>query len=168
MLFSNVDALYMDCGFSAHVGNGVNWCSPYKSWQTVYDNDLYEILERNGGTQMDYERVTGAEVALWTENVSGNSFEMKMFPRASAHAERLWTNPKTNYVDAQKRLVDFTYRLQQRGVGSDAVQPEYCRLNEGKCYLKTLPDPDPETTTISSGSTKLYYQESFLGFLSLL
>ena len=47
---------------------------------------------------------------------------MKMFPRASAHAERLWTNPKTNYVDAQKRLVDFTHRLQQRGVGSDAVQ----------------------------------------------
>merc|ERR1719433_524694 len=64
MLFSNVDALYMDCGFSSHVGSGNNWCSPYKSWQKVYDNDLYEILERNGGTSSDYERITGAEVAL--------------------------------------------------------------------------------------------------------
>ena len=47
---------------------------------------------------------------------------MKMFPRASAHAERLWTNPTTKSVEAQKRLVDHTHRLSQRGVGSDAVQ----------------------------------------------
>ncbi len=30
MIFSNTDALYMDCGFGAHVGGGNNWCSPYK------------------------------------------------------------------------------------------------------------------------------------------
>ena len=47
---------------------------------------------------------------------------MKMFPRASAHAERLWTNPSTKSVEAQKRLVDHPHRLSQRGVGSDAVQ----------------------------------------------
>ena len=61
----------MDCGFSSHVGGGVNWCSPYKSWQKVYDNDLHQILERHGGTIEDRKRVTGAEVALWTETVSG-------------------------------------------------------------------------------------------------
>jgi len=151
MLFSNVDALYMDCGFSAHVGTGINWCSPYKSWQTVYDNDLYEILESNGGTTADRERITGGEVALWTETVSGKSFEVKLFPRASAHAERLWTNPTTKSVEAQKRLVDHTHRLSQRGVGSDAVQPEYCRLNEGQCYLKeNSDDPSDDTTTTTT------------------
>lgn len=31
MIFSNVDALYMDCGFSAWIGEGLNWCAPYKS-----------------------------------------------------------------------------------------------------------------------------------------
>ena len=31
MIFSNVDALYLDCGFSAWIGDGHNWCSPYKS-----------------------------------------------------------------------------------------------------------------------------------------
>ena len=60
----------MDCGFSNHVGDGVNWCSPYKSWQTVYDNDLHQILESHGGTIEDRKRITGAEVALWTETVS--------------------------------------------------------------------------------------------------
>ena len=30
MIFSNYDALYLDCGYSAWVGEGNNWCSPYK------------------------------------------------------------------------------------------------------------------------------------------
>lgn len=69
MLFSNVDALYMDCGFSAWVGQGLNWCAPYKSWQTVYQNDLLEIVKNHTGNETDMQRVTGAELALWTENV---------------------------------------------------------------------------------------------------
>ncbi len=30
MIFSNVDALYMDCGYGAWIGEKNNWCSPYK------------------------------------------------------------------------------------------------------------------------------------------
>ena len=31
MIFSNTDALYLDCGYGAFVGSeGNNWCSPYK------------------------------------------------------------------------------------------------------------------------------------------
>ena len=30
MIFSNYDTLYLDCGYSAWVGEGNNWCSPYK------------------------------------------------------------------------------------------------------------------------------------------
>ena len=54
--------------------------------------------------------------------VSGQSFGVKMFPRAAAHAERLWTNPETGYLDAQQRLVDHSYRLMQRGIASDGIQ----------------------------------------------
>ena len=39
-------------------------------WQTVYDNDLYKILENHGGQPNDRNRIVGAEVALWTETVS--------------------------------------------------------------------------------------------------
>ena len=38
-------------------------------WQTVYDNDLYKILDRHGGSMEDRNRITGGEVALWTETV---------------------------------------------------------------------------------------------------
>ena len=30
MIFSNYDALYLDCGYGAWVGEGNNWCTPYK------------------------------------------------------------------------------------------------------------------------------------------
>lgn len=33
VIFANVDALYLDCGFQAWLGNGHNWCSPIKGWQ---------------------------------------------------------------------------------------------------------------------------------------
>ena len=43
-------------------------------WQTVYENDLYKLLENHGGTDDDRSRVMGAEIALWTENVSNFFF----------------------------------------------------------------------------------------------
>lgn len=30
MVFSNYECLYLDCGYGAWVGEGNNWCSPYK------------------------------------------------------------------------------------------------------------------------------------------
>ena len=33
VIFSNYDAWYLDCGYSSWVGEGNNWCSPYKGWQ---------------------------------------------------------------------------------------------------------------------------------------
>ena len=30
VIFSNYDAWYLDCGYSSWVGEGNNWCSPYK------------------------------------------------------------------------------------------------------------------------------------------
>jgi hexosaminidase len=30
MIFSNFDSWNLDCGWAAYVGEGTNWCSPYK------------------------------------------------------------------------------------------------------------------------------------------
>ena len=71
MIFSNVDALYMDCGYGAWVGDGNNWCSPYKGWQQVYTNDPYKLLADRGVrlTEKTRELVLGGEVAMWSEQV---------------------------------------------------------------------------------------------------
>lgn len=39
IVLSNFDGLYLDCGVGDWNTNGqVNWCSPYKTWQNIYNN----------------------------------------------------------------------------------------------------------------------------------
>lgn len=89
IIVSNSDALYLDCGFGSWVRDGNNWCSPYKGWQTVYDNRMESI----GGEYID--QVIGAEAALWVEQVDQWSLDARIWPRASALAERLWSSEFT-------------------------------------------------------------------------
>lgn len=60
--------------------------------------------------------------------------EAKLFPRASALAERLWSNPSQDWYDAEPRMLAQRARLVQRGVQADRLQPEWCRQNPGMCY----------------------------------
>lgn len=39
-------------------------------WQAVYGNNLHSILDAHGGSIEDRGRILGAELALWTENVT--------------------------------------------------------------------------------------------------
>lgn len=86
VIISNYDALYLDCGFGAWVTEGNNWCSPYIGWQKVYDNRM----ESFGMPYLD--QIYGAEAALWTEQVDEWALDSRLWPRASALAERLWSS----------------------------------------------------------------------------
>ena len=33
--------------FQAWIGEGNNWCSPFKTWKHIYSNSLYDILKTN-------------------------------------------------------------------------------------------------------------------------
>jgi len=139
MIFSNHDATYLDCGFGAWVGNGHNWCSPYKQWQAQHGNDPYAILELQNVSNLDVAKanVLGGEVALWTEQADAASMMSKIEPRASAYAERLWRGPLTgNWVEAERRLVIHRERIAGRGIMADTLTHGWCRQNEGKCILE--------------------------------
>ncbi len=138
MIFSNYDVLYLDCGYGAWVGEGNNWCSPYKGWQLIYSNDPYDRLG-NVGVPLTKEKkalVLGGEAAMWSEQVDSFGVEAKIFPRATALAERLWSNPSEKWYEAEARMLQQRYRLTHRGVTPDRLQPEWCRRNEGQCYWK--------------------------------
>ncbi|KAG7167815.1 chitooligosaccharidolytic beta-N-acetylglucosaminidase-like [Homarus americanus] len=134
VIFSTYDSWYLDCGMGAWVGEGNNWCSPYKGWQKVYDFSPYEIaINQTGADQRDL--IMGGEAALWTEQVDDTAVDSKLWPRGAALAERLWTNPSANWKPAETRFIHNRQRLVKRGVMAERIQPEWCHQNEGLCYL---------------------------------
>ena len=69
LIMSNYDALYLDCGYGAWVGDGPNnWCSPYIGWQKIYENSPRKIIA-NLGLVYNSEQIIGGEAALWSEQV---------------------------------------------------------------------------------------------------
>lgn len=135
VIFSPSDAWYLDCGYGAWVGEGNNWCSPYKGWQVVYDSSPRASYRNQGGDPANEYLILGGEAAMWSEQVDSAAVMHKLWPRASALAERLWSDPASNWKQAEIRLVSHRENMVMRGVTADGVQPEWCNQNEGLCYL---------------------------------
>jgi len=128
LIISNYDALYLDCGFGAWVGEGNNWCSPYIGWQKVYNNSPKEMAGDHP------ELILGGEAALWSEQADSSSLDNRLWPRAGALAERLWAEPDSDWRSAERRMLHFRERLVKMGISADTIQPEWCYQNEGYCY----------------------------------
>ncbi|XP_036338176.1 chitooligosaccharidolytic beta-N-acetylglucosaminidase [Rhagoletis pomonella] len=129
VIISNYDALYFDCGGPGWVNDGSNWCSPYIGWQTVYDNDLDSIAG-------EYKsQVMGAEAAIWSEQIDEFTVDSRFWPRASALAERLWSNPKESWRQAEARMLYHRQLLIDREIGAESMQPEWCLQNENQCPI---------------------------------
>jgi len=142
LIISNADAWYLDCGFGGWVGSGNNWCSPYKGWQLMYDNKPYESLNGSWTITDPAKRknLLGGETALWSEQADEFCMDSRIWPRASAVAERLWSDPQTSWLQADDRMQLHRERLVNRGVYADTIQPLWCLQNQGKCTLQSEDD----------------------------
>ena len=79
VIFSNHDAMYLDCGFGAFLGEGNNWCSPYKEWQKIYDNSPSQIItELTGTNAKGNPLILGGETPLWAEQVDDTNVDTKV------------------------------------------------------------------------------------------
>lgn len=115
LIMSTKNAWYLDHGF---------WGSnKYYSWRVVYDNRL-----------PDHANVLGGEVCMWGEYVDDNTVDGKVWPRAAAAAERLWTNSQSRrYISDENRFYRQRERLLDHGIKADAVAPRWCTQNDGGC-----------------------------------
>lgn len=112
----------------------------FNNSQKVYTNSPLAIYANATDDETSLQAlnsglILGGEAAMWTEQADGASIISKIFPRASALAERLWSNPTTGWYEAETRMVYNRQRYVERGLDADALQPEWCLQNEGHCFL---------------------------------
>ena len=137
VVLSNSDFTYLDCGGSGWVAPGGYWCKPYLEWYTLYDY-VPAVRDLWGLSRADMAHVKGAEVLIWGETADASNLMQKVWPRAAALAERLWTHPagvsSEKHVDGRMQM--HRHRLVDRGIAAEALQPLWCEQHGMACSLK--------------------------------
>ncbi|CAG8458694.1 6192_t:CDS:2 [Racocetra fulgida] len=112
-----------------NVDNFICRCDPFKTWQKIYS---YNPID--GLTDQEAELVIG-------EQADRTNLEVLLWPRSSAAAEVLWSGPydtskkiRTPDRDALARLTDWRFRMVERGVNAEPLQPLWC-ARTGRCNM---------------------------------
>ncbi|KAG2260302.1 hypothetical protein Bca52824_079596 [Brassica carinata] len=147
VIVSSSEYYYLDCGHGGFLGNdsqydqqggggsgGGSWCAPFKTWQSIYNYDITDGLVDEEERKM----VLGGEVALWSEQADPTVLDSRLWPRASAFAESLWSGNRDERGvkrcgEALDRLNRWRYRMVKRGIGAEPIQPLWCLKNPGMC-----------------------------------
>ncbi|XP_037689430.1 beta-hexosaminidase subunit alpha isoform X4 [Choloepus didactylus] len=92
-------------------------------WKEVY---MVEPLAFEGSSEQK-SLVIGGEACMWGEYVDSTNLVPRLWPRAGAVAERLWSNRiVTDLEFAFKRLTHFRCELLRRGVRAQPLSIGYC------------------------------------------
>ncbi|XP_042225138.1 chitooligosaccharidolytic beta-N-acetylglucosaminidase-like [Homarus americanus] len=150
IILSNQDQWRLDCSGSIWVGDKTQNCAQdIPTWEHFYNNSPLDILYNLGLTnaRSDVKQQTsdvnprdlvlGGEATLWSSETDANGLQAKTWPRVSAMAERLWSDPTLpvqGLDTTQKRLNTHRQRMVFRGIHVDPIQPEYCMQDESACY----------------------------------
>ena len=157
VIVSSADFMYLDCGQAGFVSNdhrynvmdnpdpdtpnfnylggGGSWCSPYKSWQRIYDYDFTQNL-----TDAQAHHILGAEAVLWTEQTDDVTVSSKIWPRAAALAELVWSGNRDDKGHKRttlmtQRILNFREYLVANGIHAEALMPKYCLQHPHACDL---------------------------------
>ncbi|PKU42669.1 beta-hexosaminidase subunit beta [Limosa lapponica baueri] len=79
------------------------------------------------GSEKQKKLLIGGEACLWGEFVDATNLTPRLWPRASAVGERLWSSRNvTNLQDAYERLTNHRCRMLRRGIAAEPVFTGYC------------------------------------------
>jgi hexosaminidase len=95
-------------------------------------------------TDEEKSNILGGEATMWSEWVTKENIDSRIWPRTAAISERLWSPKNINNVDNMyKRLDNISYLLEQYGLTHISFQPVMLRRltnNQQIKYLKILID----------------------------
>ena len=100
-----------------YIHYGVDWQPFYEAEPTAFP-----------GSTAQKQLVLGGAACMWTEFVDGSELVPRLWPRAAAVAERLWSAKETrDLTDARIRLQRHQCFLQQRGIRVEPINgPSHC------------------------------------------
>uniref|UniRef100_A0A8D3CCS9 Beta-hexosaminidase n=1 Tax=Scophthalmus maximus TaxID=52904 RepID=A0A8D3CCS9_SCOMX len=102
----------------------LDYISYAQDWQKYYKAEPHNF----NGTDAQKKLVIGGEACLWGEYVDATNLTPRLWPRASAVAERLWSaKDVTDINDAYYRLSMHRCRMVERGIPAEPLYPSYCR-----------------------------------------
>ncbi|XP_054979520.1 beta-hexosaminidase subunit beta-like [Sorex araneus] len=94
-----------------------------EDWKNYY---LAEPLDFSG-SQKQKQLVLGGEACLWGEYVDETNLTPRLWPRASAVGERLWSHQEVRDLqDAYHRLTIHRCRMVRRGIAAQPISVGYC------------------------------------------
>ncbi|KAL6096617.1 hexb [Pungitius sinensis] len=101
----------------------LNRISYGQDWRGHYKADPQDFT----GTEEQKKLVIGGEACLWGEYVDATNLTPRLWPRASAVAERLWSAADvTDINDAFSRLSAHRCRMVERGIPAEPLFSSYC------------------------------------------
>ncbi|XP_035628382.1 beta-hexosaminidase subunit beta-like isoform X3 [Oncorhynchus keta] len=101
----------------------LNRISYGQDWQAAYKADPQDF----NGTDAQKKLVVGGEACLWGEYVDATNLTPRLWPRASAVGERLWSDKDVKDTnDAYSRLIQHRCRMVQRGIPAEPLFTGYC------------------------------------------
>ncbi|XP_019387251.1 PREDICTED: beta-hexosaminidase subunit beta, partial [Crocodylus porosus] len=101
----------------------LDYISYGQDWKKYYSIEPLNFL----GSQKQKSLVIGGEACLWGEFVDATNLTPRLWPRASAIAERLWSSQNvTDLSDAYNRLTKHRCRMRSRGIAAQPVYAGYC------------------------------------------
>jgi len=104
------------------------------TWKAFYAEDP---VGNTSLTPAQLELVIGGEASMWGEQVDFTDLDVRIWPRACAVAERMWSPQKvTSIPQAIPRLGDHRCRMVRRGINAFPIYPDYCHLGpQGQIHL---------------------------------
>ncbi|XP_011371137.1 beta-hexosaminidase subunit beta [Pteropus vampyrus] len=94
-----------------------------QDWITYYTVEPLDF----GGSQEQQQLVMGGEACLWGEYVDATNLTPRLWPRASAVGERLWSQKEIINIDnAYERLKIHRCRMVRRKIAAEPLFTGYC------------------------------------------